>query len=212
MKNKYLDIWAIQKLPEELYNALKNIKSDVTIFENALCEFRVGGKVLKSRQFDKIIYSEESDTVVFLMRDGVATLEQAEKYFDENGIDYNKITLFKNKRPYENDLSIKEFWFARDLYVVEDAVEDSKNRGNTSCVYDENEQASLTFRYVTESNKQYQIFKINFCGMIEFDDKIILITHSRTKNDLTSPAILDCLEEKGIEIKNSLSDEDGVKF
>ena len=58
MTNKVLDIWAIQNEPNEIYTALKNIKTDVLIFKNVICKFRVGDNLI-NRKFDNMIYSEE---------------------------------------------------------------------------------------------------------------------------------------------------------
>ena len=198
MKRKVLDIWAIINYPKELYTALAQLKTDVTIFENVICEFRIGAHVLQNRQFDKIIYSEESDTIILLTRGGKATIEQAEKYLQEHKIDYNKVVFIEDTTPYEDDGS-KEYWFARDLYVLEDALNDSLNKGLKDCEYDATLKACLTFKYLGKNDRKYQLIKIPFKGMLELDDKFILITNSKYNKNITYDMVLDTLDKKGFE-------------
>ena len=58
-----LDVWAIQYYPEELLTALTQIKEGMNIiYSNLTCAFRIGSKDIKTRQFDTILYNEESDS------------------------------------------------------------------------------------------------------------------------------------------------------
>lgn len=198
MKRKVLDIWAIETDPNELYTALAQLKTDVTIFENVICEFKIGAHVLQNRQFGTVIYSEESDTIILLTRGGKATVAQAEKYLEEHKIDYNKIVFIKDTTPYK-DAECKDYWFARDKYVLDDALDNSLNNGVKDCEYDATIKASITFRYLGKNERKYQLLKIPFKGMLELDDKFILITNSKYNKNITPDVVIDTLNKKGFE-------------
>ncbi len=209
---KILDIWAIQLAPNELYTALKNIKSDVTIFENLICEFNFNGKIL-NRQFDNLIYSEDDDTLILLMRSGLANIEQAKDFFDDNNIPYNTIKFSKSISKFEDDKDLKEFWFARDLYVVEDAIKDSISKGNNICKVDFNVPAYITLKYLTNNNKLYNLLKINLKGAMEFEDKIVAITHTKHQNNITPLEVYNVLNENAVELTDELDiDKKRIKF
>ena len=196
---KVLDLWAIQKYPNELYTALDNIKNDVIIFKNCICEFTIGKKRIKTRQFDTIIYSEESDTMIMLMRGGKATSEMAEKYLDEHGIDYHIVNLIELP-DFKDDEKVKEFWFAREKYVVEDAVKDSVTKGQTTCKYDPDIKSKIIFKYrLIEGDAP--LIKIHFRGLIEFDDKYVLPTKSFVQWNLHREDVLKVLEDNNIDVE-----------
>ena len=196
---RILDIWAIQKFPNELFTALNNIKKDVIIFKNCLCKFKIGNKKIKTRQFDTVIYSEESDTMIMLMRGGKATSEMAEKYLDEHNIMYH-IVNFIELPEFKDDENLKEFWFAREKNVLEDAVDDSLKRNNSSCYYDPNTKSKLIFKYSLKNDDDVIMFTISFKGIIEFEDKFILPTLSNNQHNLHKDDILELLNDKNISI------------
>ena len=212
-----LDIWAIQNNPDELYAALQNITHDVLIFKNLICKFLVGNKTIKTTQFDNIIYSEGSDMLILLQRDGKAKIEDAERYLQKKNIMYN-VVEFIDVKPHEKPKKAKEFWFAREQYVLEDAIEDSKRKKITHCSYYPEVRSKMIFKYPTffayrdvlVDNPNYisnePMMKIAFKGVIEFDDKLILPTVSKDRKNLHSDDILNTLSDYGIktEIKNSV--------
>lgn len=200
MKDQHiLDLWAIQKDPNELYIALDNIKNDVIIFKNCICVFKIGKKLVETRQFDTIIYSEESDTMIMLMRGGKATSDMAEEYLDQHNINYD-IVNFIDLPQFECDDNMKEFWFAREMYVLENAIDDSIKKAETSCKYDPNIKSKLIFKYLL-NNGDAPMLKIVFRGLIEFQDKYILPTFSYKDKNLQEPAILKALDYKNIDVE-----------
>ncbi len=200
MTDKILDIWAIQNNPEELYTALKNIKTDVVIFKNVICKFKVGSKTVKM-QYDSLIYSEESDTIILLMRGGEAKIEDAEKYFEDNNIEYDIVNFMDLSEDYA-PTKTKEFWFARESYVVEDAVKDSITKGNLSCYYNPDIMGHIYFDYYYgKNNKQGNLISIPLKGYIEFEDKFILPTHSRKQKNIYVDDIINILKHNRIKYK-----------
>ena len=77
--NKTLDVWAIQKHPEELYTALENIKTDqgdLILFTNLNSNFQLNGQTV-GRQFDTELYyvGKDNDALILLQKDGQASAE-----------------------------------------------------------------------------------------------------------------------------------------
>ncbi len=212
MTDRVLDIWAIQNYPNEIYTALKNIINDVVIFKHLICKFKIGNKLVQTCLYDSVIYSEGSDTLIMLKRDGKAEIQQAEKYFDEHEIDYQVVDFMPTEQT-QIEGENKEFWFARDIYVVEDAVEDSIEKGNTSCKYDPSVKSSIIFKYPVHKKLEDSqvlnarfldnefLFKISFRGLVEFEDKYILSTISKVQNNIHYSDIMDILERHKINVQ-----------
>lgn len=211
MTDRVLDIWAIQNYPNEIFTALKNITNDVVIFKHLICKFKIGNKIVQTCLYDSVIYSEGSDTLIMLKRAGKAEIQQAERYFDEHGIDYQIVDFMPTEQTqFEGDN--KEFWFARDGYVVEDAVEDSIKKGNYFCQYAPMVKSSITFKYPVHRklndspvlNACYLdeefLFKISFRGVVEFDDKYILPTLSHVQKNLHFNDVMQILNKYKINV------------
>ena len=211
MNEKVLDIWAIQNNPNEIYSALKNITHDVVIFKNLLCKFKIGNNKISSRIFNNVIYSEGSDTFIMLQQGSEATIEEVEKYLNAHEIDYN-IVNFMHVNQTQTSGDNKEFWFARESYVVEDAIKDSVEKGNNSCKYCPSIKSSIIFKYpvlkkiydsdvlnATQLNDEV-LLKISFRGLIEFEDKYILPTLSLHQKNLHFKDIMKLLNENNIDV------------
>jgi len=220
MENSNLDVWAIQLYPEELETALKNIKegsTDNLLYTNCSCNFEIGGEQVTTRQFDTMLFSPSSDTLVLLMRDGKATPEDIKKNLTERGIYYREIA---NKEPtdsYENDESIKELWFAREKYVLVDALNDSKEKGYHSSIYHPNVASSLQLTYLTPQDEVEALDGRNFMGAIELPDKLVLLISQNDQRNITERQVYDTHEEVGMNIlvdfhsKIGLHEKEAVK-
>ena len=204
MDSEILDIWAIQNNPLEIYSALKNIKSDVIIYKNVLCKFKIADKNVRYIKYNDVIYSKDSDVVIFLLRSNRQYLEKAEKYFDEHGVDYNIVTLMNTENETKIEAkNLPEFWYARDAYVIEDAVSDSVSKGHNNCMFYPAVKSLIRFKYPTikpdASMSSEELFGVNFLGLIKFEDKIILPTYSKNGNNITENEILSILQKYNID-------------
>ena len=100
--NKTLDVWAIQKHPEELYTALKNIKTDqgdLILFTNLNSIFQLNGQTV-GRQFDTELYyiGKDNDAVILLQKDGAASAEDIRNYLEEKGLQYHEVSFKKEMK------------------------------------------------------------------------------------------------------------------
>ena len=202
-----LDVWAVQTDPTEIYTALEQVKDGISIiYSNCTCNFKIGSQEISTRQFDTFLYNEESDVLIMLMRGGKATKEDMIKYLEEKGKKYHEITFANPVEEYENTDDIDPIWFAREKYVLEDAIKDSKKNGITSCEFYPFLTGSLNFGYISNSNNAYSIDGRLFRGLVKLDDKLVLIINQRENIDangkmrnMSNQDVLDILKSNGIE-------------
>ena len=206
---KILDTWTIQNNSDELYLALEKIATnDVIIYNNVISSLKINKQLVKHCQFETIIYSEESDTAILLTRDGKVKSQMAEKYFDEHGILYTVINFMDLNKHYKRVDDLNPFWFARDGYVVRDAIEDSLNKNITSCKYYPAVKGKLLFKYRQSDNGDYCPFmRISFKGIIKLKDKYVLTTLSPNQFNLHEEDVMEILNEYDIDVTKINSDE-----
>lgn len=211
--NKNLDVWAIQKHPKELFTALENVKTDkgdLILFTNLECKFLLGGKKVE-RSFDTSLYYDAengNDALILLMKDGIATADQIRKYLEEKGFQYHEVSFSKGLKenllkefaiPYEEekqDENIPELWFAREEYVLRDALNESIEKGNTTCDYYPALEGVLSLNY--SSNERLSSFSVDgrkISGVIALEDKMILMINNgndpRNLNPLQVQMVMD---------------------
>lgn len=180
MKNDVLDIWAVQSYKDELYTALSNIKyDDVVVFENLFVNLKINDRLIKNILFNTAIFSEKSDVLILLSNDSPAKREDAIKYLDEAEYNYHLVS-FEEHEIKSSDSKRKEFWFARDPYVVSEACDDSLSKNaRKHYSFEKFTQAELLFGYIGRDGLMCGCGKtIYFKGKINLEDKIILIVNN----------------------------------
>ena len=210
-----LDVWAIQFYPEELETALGKIEDGMSIiYSNCTCNFKIGNQEIKNRQFDTFLYNEDSDVLIMLMRGGKATKEDMIKSLEEKGKEYHEVTFANPVEDYENTDEISELWFAREKYVLKDAINDSKSRGINSCEFYPLVTGSLELGYISNTDNPYSVDGRLFNGLVKFDDKLVFIinqpdniTKDGTIRNMWPCNVLDILKENGIECTVSMDTE-----
>lgn len=205
-----LDVWAIQYLPSELKTALDNIKTDndLILYTNLLCKFNLGNEAITSRQFDTALYSEENDVLVLLMRGGEATADDIRDYLEKKGFLYHEVCFATPVDSHKDDLSIPELWFAREEYVVQDALEDSIARNvKREFEYYPFLEGNLDLDYGTniygdedlEQNKHgdYPVDGRLFRGLIRLQDKVILLIYQGEQRNVTAMQVGEIAKRNG---------------
>lgn len=198
-----LDIWAVQSDPEEVITALDNIKTDndIILYTNVICNFKIGNDNITSRQFDTFLYSEENDILVLLMRGGKASAADIREYLDNKHLKYNEIVFAPSIRGYEDEYNGPEIWFAREKYVLEDAIKDSIEKSSKKeCEFYPFLPANLDLGYLTNSKSDnYSVEGRLFRGVVKFEDKIILLVSQNDTRNVTASEVNEVLKEYGIE-------------
>lgn len=217
--NRNLDVWAIQKYPKELYTALENVKTDtgdLILFTNLECNFELNGKRVK-RNFDTSLYYDAgngNDALILLMKDGIATSDQIREYLEKEQLKYHEVSFSKDltkELAEEFDISyteeqadenIPELWFAREEYVLRDALNDSIKQGNTTCDYYPLLQGFLNLNYSANSIPfNYNVDGRKILGVIAVEDKMILLINNGNDDRNISPFQAHrIMEELGVSV------------
>lgn len=213
--NKTLDVWAIQKHPEELYTALENIKTDqgdLILFTNLNSNFQLNGQTV-GRQFDTELYyvGKDNDALILLQKDGEASAEQIRNYLEKRGLQYHEVSFKKEmlKQQLEEldipvskeiiDENIPELWFAREEYVLRDALQESIKLGNTSCDYYPFVEGVIALKYEESyTTSRHLLDGRNLLGVITLEDKMILMIHGSDPRNLKPSQVKKIIEEMKI--------------
>lgn len=197
--NRQLDVWGIYRDPEHVLDALKIIaehkdeitkEAPLTLFVNCTSSFIVDGKRI-GRYMDTLICSREADTALCLssaryidddLGSVSATPEDIAKFLEKNGIPYQIVTGVPQTDDVD-DPKIPEIWMAREEYVLEDSLAESKEKGCTNCVVYPETKAKLSMGYYLEDGSYYEVWGLNFKGLIETDNSwTFLIDEGDSRN------------------------------
>lgn len=184
MANSTFDIWAIQHYPEEIHTAIAQLKDSPTniLFENCVSRLRIGHNFIDV-QFPTVFYSEDSDVSIYVMRDSGVTDEEFKELLTKKGISFNTVSLHKSETEKKNTFN-RELWFAREEYVLCDALADSKKNGITACEYYPAITGNLDIGYSTTQDDEEIMFDSQpIRGMVVLADKIVLfVQHGEDRN------------------------------
>ena len=206
MKNSNLDVWAIQNVKEEINDALENVTSSSTniLFRNCLCTFKIEETDINVL-FDTMFYAEESDTLIIVMRDGALTVEELKEELDKKELFYHEVEFDDNDFTYQADYNAKPIWFAREKYVLVDALNDSKANGFNQCIFYPNVEANLSMEYLTSTLNTEKVDGRDFRGLIELEDKLILLINQNDKRNLDMRGVFQATEQIGIRTHVNMS-------
>lgn len=174
-----LDIWAIQKNKEEIDVALENVEKEAIgniLYLNCRCWFKIGDQKVENRTFDAMFYSEESD-VVILFAKGLVSEKDIVEGLEKKGVKYTTIRFIEQEKEYKDDEEIPDIWFAREKYVLIDAIKDSINKGIKKCQYYSNLESVLSLYYKDNNGDRNEIDGKFFKGCLVFEDKIVLLVN-----------------------------------
>ena len=181
--NSNLDIWSIQEDASEIFTALAQIKRGVSIiYDNCVCGMSIGSNIIHSREFSTAIYNEESDVIILVMKTSKASKEDAVKYLSEKGLPFVEVT-FTETEEKSDDFDVPVIWFAREAYVLEDAIKDSVQNNKLDCTYYPVLQGDLRLNYVNNDNAYEKVDGRLFKGLLEFEDKLILLVNQADNVD-----------------------------
>lgn len=211
-----LDVYAVQGIKDELAYSVSQIKDGFNyIYSNLLCFFFVGDKEITTKRFDTILYNEESDILIMLLKGGAATKQDLIDELEKNGKEYGEITFDKLDDEEILDDNLPEFWFAREQYVLEEGLDDSLGKGISTCEVYPNVEGSITLSYLTNhTNTEVPIDGRILKGVVALDDKWIFLVNQKDNVDsygdlrnLRLEKVLEVIDERGITctINNSIN-------
>lgn len=216
LTNKYnssqLDIWFINKEPEAIETPLKQIvnnknkiKKDLNVFVNCMSRFIVDGKEVE-RYAGTVVTSTEADIALCVTNNSNVTNEEGVEVnatqrivdtLSEEGIPYRLVFGLKFDDRKENP-NIPETWMIREEYVLKDALEDSKSRGDTKCTIYPDSQGVFEIGYYEKDGSFHKVWGVHFKGIIETNSNWALLIQENDKRNMTIEEAIKLVEESGM--------------
>ena len=203
-----LNVYAIQNNIEELKKALEQLKKGFNyVYSNCMFSIQLGKQEIKTRQFDTFLYNQESDTLIMLMRKGLVNKEDIIKYLKLKNKTFAEITFIPlEDENYKSSREIPELYFAREKIKVLEALKESIEKGNNYCKYYPDLIGRFYLNYITIDSKTIDIDGRLIKGLLQLDDKIILLINqvynidnngnSRNMNNTEIMSLLNELDMK----------------
>lgn len=182
-----LDIWAVQEDETEIQTALEQIKGGLSIiYDKVTCEMMIGSNNVQNRLFDLFLYNEESDTFIMVMKGSKASKEDMISYLEEHNLKYVEVTFLDddidNISDEKEKVDVPELWFARDTYVVEDAIDSSIERGVSTATIMPNVMGDLALFYTNNYGHTEVVDGRMFKGLVFLSDKIVMLVNQGNKS------------------------------
>ncbi len=206
--NSNLNILAVQDSFSDLIKAVDNIKTDndLILYTNITDRLQIGDNRVTSRRFNTVLYSEENDIIIMLMKNGQATADNMRLLLDSKNMRYNEVCFDYYDTFEDIEDEIPELFFARDMKSLEEAFEDSVKKNNNTCECFPTLLGRLYLDYQSTYNRNcYKIDGRFFRGVIEFNDKIILLVSTAYEKNFDFYQIIELAKKHNI-ICNILED------
>lgn len=159
--------------------------SDIVMYSNVLSNLRIGKYISVPRFFDTCLYSVESNLLVMFMNGGVIDSDDIREYLDGRGIFYNEVVIASQEIEYRNNFLIPELCFVRDKFILEKQLIDSIDKGHIDCKYYPYLEGRLDLGYLTNYCEELiNLDARNIKGLIQFDDKILLLIYRSKKRKI----------------------------
>ena len=116
-----------------------------------------------------------------LTQNGEVSNKLLEDTLLENNIPFHKVDYLKEN---DNKSLEKEIWFAKGKKEVSKALEDSKEKGFDTCTFYPKMKGSLDLYYSLESDEKEVFDKRKMEGVIELEDKLIVLLQSEERSKM----------------------------
>lgn len=193
-------IFTIQDDLDTLKVALDRVKDtkENILVTNCISRLKLGG-IKFHTIFDTALYNDENNILILLKDNSVITQEDFREMLDKNNTMYNELT-FRDYIRYSKPETGKELFFATNNSTFAKAIEKSQRKGIDSCTYYPKVFGRLNIKYFYDKTLQEQLDSFFIRGVIELDDKYILVVINKDEYDLRYGKILTMLERKNINV------------
>lgn len=199
-----LDIWAVQEEKEEIFTALEQINGGLSIiYDKVACEMMIGSNNITNRLFDLFLYNEESDTLIMVMKGSKASKEDMIHYLEQHNLKYVEVTFLEEDvdnqiSEKKEEVEVPELWFARDAYVLDDALDSSLERNANSAVIMPNVMGDLSLFYTNIFGHTEVVDGRLFKGLVSLPDKLVLLVNQGDEKESISISTLEKkIQDKG---------------
>ena len=174
MKSTRMNIETIQKDGSNLESTLNSIKNSENniLFTNCTSLLKVGNKKFQV-QFNTALYCDTKELLILGMHGGKMTPDTWEEELARRNITYHEVVF--DVKEYRDSDEEKQLWFARDGLSLENAITDSKRKGMDTCTFYPTLKGKLEIKYNSDLEGTVALDRQEIRGVIEFEDKLILI-------------------------------------
>lgn len=193
-------IFSVQDDLDTLKVALDKVKDtkENILITNCICRLRLGGTRFHTI-FDTALYNDDNNMLILLKENIGITQEEFREILDKNNTIYNEVA-FRDYIRFTKPETEKEMFFATNSSNFAKAIEKSQEKGIDSCTYYPAVSGRLTVKYFYDKALQEQLDSYLIRGVIELDDKYILVVINKDEHDLRYSKILSILEKKNMNI------------
>ena len=201
MQNISKKIFAVQDNPDTLKAALLKVKDtdNNVLVTNCISRLKLGEQKIHVI-FDTILYNDENNIIILLKDSSMITPDVFRIMLDANNVGYNEIK-FREYLHFDKPETSKDLFFATDISNFKFSIDDSKRKGIENCTYYPAMTGHFTIKYFYDKEKQEQLDDYYVKGILELDDKIILIVKEDEESNLYFKKILYELEKMGMNVE-----------
>lgn len=206
MNAKPRRIYALQEDLSTLYTALevfRNTNNNVLI-TNCISRLLIGGKKFHTI-FDTALYSEDNSNVLIIKEESTITPDVLKELLKQKNIEYNEV-VFREYLHFKKPESCKELFFVSNEKGLKKAIITSKDKNIDSCTYYPKIKGNFRIKYFFYKEKQESIDEYHISGIVELDDKLILLVKDRN-NGLNHNKILRELEKMNMSVNIDYSEQ-----
>lgn len=192
MLNK-LRVKAIQYYPEKLDSILDSLNDGFNIvYSNLKSSINLNGIKLKSRKFDTMLYNEEDNLIILLMRGGTLFKEDIINYLDIYEKPYAEVTFEKNPYEYQDGDDIPELCFVNNKKDLSDELIECVLSNINDCKYYISLKGTMDLGYMDRFDNRVTLDKKRYKGVLKFENKLIFLSPN---DNLTQDSILNILKK-----------------
>lgn len=176
MSNK-LRVKAIQFYPEKLDSVLDSLNDGFNIvYSNLKSSINLNGIKLKSRKFDTMLYNEEDNLMLLLMRGGSLSKEDIIDYLDIYEKSYAEVTFENNPYEYQDGDDIPELCFVNNKNDLSDELIECLFYNINECKYYISLKGTMDLGYMDKYDKRVTLDKKRYKGVLKFENKLIFLS------------------------------------
>lgn len=200
MQNLNKKIFAIQDDLDTLKSAIIKVRNtdNNLLVTNCISRLKLGNQKLHII-FDTLLYNDDKNILIMIKDSSVVSPELFKEMLNNNNVGYNELN-FREYLHFDKPETSKELFFATSIFNLKYVIEKSMKNGSDSCTYYPAITGHFTLKYFYNKEKQEQLDDYYIKGLLELDDKIILIIKESIESTLYFKRILHELEKMNINV------------
>ena len=209
-------LYTIQNDKKKMKSILKKISKDSLniIYTNCITFIEIGRRNINII-FDTILYNEKDNILIMIMKDGLINEETLIELLDKMDIKYHNIVFDNNLDNLYFPKNTKELYMTDNKRIIKNAISNSINNNINRCIYYPNVEGNFSIVYYNRHGRKEKLYEEELYGLIDLDDKMILINKENNYNEtLSTLEEIDKLElriNKNPYIPNNVTQKTKVK-